>query len=120
MPRKVEFYRAEGDNPVVKELLALRRKNVDLAAEVVGDLQDLERFGLALPATRLHKVRGTRHLWALRTVFAGNIARSIFFEAGNQRCIVLTLFEKKTDDLPSAALKRAERRMAAWDRTRHR
>jgi phage-related protein len=118
-PREVEFYRAEGDNPVVEELLALRRKNVDLAAEVVADLQDLERFGLALPRTRLHKVRGTKDLWTLRTECAGNIARSIFFEVGNQRCVVLTVLETKTDDLLTAALERAERRMATWDRTSH-
>lgn len=119
MPWEVEFYRAEDENPVVEELLALRRKNVDLAAELVADLQDLERFGLALPRTRLHKVRGTKDLWALRTEYAGNIARSIFFETGNRRCIVLAVFEKKTDDLPRAAIKRAQRRMATWDRTRH-
>jgi len=45
----VEFYRSVGDNPVVEELLSLRRKNVRLAAEIVADLKDLEEFGWLFP-----------------------------------------------------------------------
>jgi phage-related protein len=109
----VEFYRSKDENPVVDELLELRRKDVKLATEVVQDLKDLEEFGLALPKRRLHKVKGTP-LWELRTRWQHRIARSLFFEAGGRLLVVTTIFQKKTQAIPASVLKRAERRMDRW------
>lgn len=71
---EVPFFRARNANPVVEELLALRRRNVRLAAEVILDLKDLEEFGLELPEKRLHKVKGTP-LWELRSKWQHSIVR---------------------------------------------
>ena len=109
----VEFYRSRDENPVVEELLELRRKDVKLATEVVQDLKDLEEFGLALPERRLHKVKGTP-LWELRTRWQHRIARSLFFEAGGRLLVVTTIFQKKTQAIPKSVLKRAEGRMDRW------
>ena len=97
----VEFYRATDSNPVVEELLYLRKKDVKLATEVVQDLKDLEEFGLALPEKRLHKIRGTE-LWELRTRWQHRIARSLFFEAGGRLLVVTTIFQKKSQAIPKA------------------
>jgi hypothetical protein len=72
---EVEFYRSRGQNPVAEELRSLRRKDIELATEVVQDLKDLEEFGLALPEKRLHKVRGTS-LWELRTLWQRSLGHS--------------------------------------------
>jgi phage-related protein len=81
-------------NPVVEELLDLRRKDTKLAAEIVQDLKDLEEFGLALPEKRLHKVKGTE-LWELRTRWQHRIARSLFFEAGGRLLVVTTTVRRR-------------------------
>jgi phage-related protein len=112
----VEFYRSRGQNPVAEELRNLRRKDVELATEVVQDLKDLQEFGLALPEKRLHRIRGT--LWELRTLWQHRIARSLFFEAGGRLLVVTTIFQKKGDAIPAAAKKRALDRMDRWRRER--
>ena len=116
---EVEFYRLRGQNPVAEELLSLRKKDIELATEVVQDLKDLEEFGLALPEKRLHKVRGT-DLWELRTLWQHRIARSLFFEAGGRLLVVTTIFQKKGDEIPPATKKRALDRMARWRKERSR
>ena len=112
---RVQFFRLRRDNPVVEELLALRAKDVKLATEVVQDLKDLEEFGLELPERRLHKIKGT-DLWELRSRWQHRIARSLFFEAGGRLMVVTTIFQKKSDAIPKAALRRAEERMMRWKR----
>lgn len=118
-PWRVEFCRFWNENPVVLELLTLRGKDVKLATEVVQDLKDLEEWGLELPEKRLHKVKGTP-LWELRTRWQHRIARSLFFEAGGRLLVVTTIFQKKTDKLPAAAITRALARMARWQKERGR
>lgn len=113
----VEFYRLRKDNPVVEELLELRDKDVRLATEVVQDLKDLEEFGLGLPERKLHKVKGTS-LWELRSRWQHRIARSLFFEAGGRLLVVTTIFQKKTQAIPKAVIKRAEERMEKWKKGR--
>ena len=76
-------------------------------------------FGLALPAKRLHKVGGT-DLWELHTLWQQRIARSLFFEAGGRLLIVTTIFQKKGNEIPVAARKRALDRMARWRKERSR
>lgn len=115
---EVEFCRFKDANPVVEELLALRRRNMSLATEVVQDLKDLEEFGLELPEKRLHKVTGTP-LWELRSLWQHSIARSLFFEAGARLLVVTHIFQKKSGPLPRAAVDRAFQRMERW-RKEHR
>lgn len=114
---RVEFYRRKGKNPVVEELLELRRKDLRLATEVVQDLKDLEEFGLELPEKRLHKVFGT-DLWELRSRWQNRIARSLFFESGGRLLVVTTVFQKKTGPIPKADLRRAQERMTEWKKGR--
>ncbi|MFA5787180.1 MAG: type II toxin-antitoxin system RelE/ParE family toxin [Actinomycetota bacterium] len=114
---RVEFYRLRGDNPVVEELLKLRRKDLQLATEVVQDFKDLEEYGLALPEKRLHKVKGTG-LWELRSMWGHRIARSLFFEAGGMLMVVTTVFQKKSGPIPDTVVRRAKGRMARWQQER--
>ncbi|MCA1840745.1 MAG: type II toxin-antitoxin system RelE/ParE family toxin [Actinomycetota bacterium] len=94
-------------------MISLRRKNLDLATEVVQDLKDLEQFGLSLPEKRLHKIRGTA-LWELRSAWRHSIARTLFFEEGRRVIVVTHIFQKKTDSIPTTDLKRALERMERW------
>jgi phage-related protein len=110
---RVEFYRATGENPVVEELLDLRRRDLRLAEEVVQDLKDLEAFGLDLPEKRLRKVIGT-DLWEVRSRWQHRIARTLFFHAGRRLLIVATIFQKRTNTIPRPALARALDRAARW------
>lgn len=115
---EVEFCRFKDANPVVEELLFLRRRNMSLATEVVQDLKDLEEFGLELPEKRLHKVKGTP-LWELRSLWQHSIARSLLFQAGGRLLVVTHIFQKKSGPLPKAAMERALQRMERW-RKEHR
>lgn len=114
---RVEFYRLRGDNPVVAELLELRRRDLKLATAIVQDLKDLEEFGLELPEGKLHKITGT-DLWELRSRWQHRIARSVFFEAGGRLIVVAAIFQKKTHGIPEQVLVRAEERMKKWKRGR--
>lgn len=88
-----------------------------MATEVVQDLKDLEEFGLELPERKLHKVKGS-DLWELRSRWQHRIARSLFFEAGGRLLVVTTIFQKKAQAIPKAALKRAQERMQMWKKGR--
>jgi phage-related protein len=114
---EAEFYRSLGQNPVADELRSLRKKDVELATEVVQDLKDLQEFGLALPEKRLHKIRGT-DLWELRTLWQHRIARSLFFEAGGRLLLVTTIFQKKGKRDPGGGDEQALDRMVRWRKER--
>lgn len=90
---------------------------MQLASEVIQDLKDLEEFGLDLPEKRLHKVKGT-DLWELRSLWQHRIARPLLFSGGGQLLVVTTIFQKKIDQLPAAAVKRAIGRMNRWGKER--
>jgi len=110
---EVEFCRFRDSNPVVEELLDLKRRNVRLATEVVLDLKDLEEFGLELPDKRLHKLKGTP-LWELRSMWQHSIARTLFFEHRGRLLVVTHIFQKKSGSIPRTAMRRGLERMELW------
>ena len=113
----VEFCRFVNANSVVEELLEIRRRNLQLATEIVQDLKDLEEFGLALPEKRLHKVFGTP-LWELRSMWQHSIARTLLFEERGRLLVVTHIFQKKTGPVPKTALDRGLKRMESWRKER--
>ena len=93
-------------------------RRVDRELEALdGDLRaHFARIALHLAAHGPHKVRepyvkplGDK-LWEMRLKGRDNIARAIYVAAAGRRLVVLHVFVKKTERIPSAALDTATRR----------
>ncbi len=103
----IEFYR-EGKNQPVKEFLdSLTKKE---RAKVIRNLELLKEFELNAGARYIEPIGGG--LFSLRTVFAGNQIRILFFTIIGNRAVLLSGFKKKTRKIPgreiTTALKRKE------------
>jgi phage-related protein len=77
----------------------------------------LRSSGSTCRRKRFHKIKGT-DLWELRSRWQHRIARSLFFEAGGRLLVVTAIFQKKTEAIPKAPLKRALDRMEKWKKGR--
>lgn len=83
-------------------------------AKALRDLELLEVFGPALTEPQVKHLDGK--LWELRTTFAGNISRIIYFMESHGRIILLNGFVKKTAKTPVGELDKAKRYMEDWKR----
>ena len=93
-------------------------RRVDRELEALdGDMRaHFSRIALHLAAHGPHKVREPYvkplggKLWEMRMKGKDNIARGIYVAASGRRLVVLHVFVKKTEKIPSAALETATRR----------
>ena len=110
-PWKIEFHRDERDRDPVRDFL--RSLPSRLRAKVFHDLQLLEDLGTQLAMPHARPIAGYR-LWELRSQYAGNIVRILYFAASERRLILLHGFIKKSQRTPRSDLEAAERRRAEF------
>lgn len=53
-------------------------------------------------------------LWELRTIFAGDIFRSLYFAWTSRTFVILHVFQKKTQKTPPGEIEAARRRRRDW------
>jgi phage-related protein len=106
----IVYYSDAQDREPVKEfargLAPPQRKRVYWTIDL------LREFGTSLPMPHARHLEDG--LWELRTQSGRSIFRIIYFNWTEQRFVLLTAFQKKTDATPSGELEWAKRRREDW------
>ena len=121
----VEYYVKEnGDIPVCDYLLKVPPK---LKAKILHEIDLLQAHGFNLKEPYVKPITGSPYqgLYELRTKFASNASRILYFAYDGQKFILLHGITKKSEKTPPRDLKRAKRYMEDYkrrcyhDETRH-
>ena len=104
---------ADGRNPTkehLKEVATLLGKKH--LAKALQDIDLLAEHGTALKWPKTDSLQDGIH--ELRTQFAGNISRVLFFYVHQKRIVLLNGFIKKTQKTPSAEMVKARKYRDDW------
>ena len=111
IPYKITYYETvRGDQPVALFIDELYKKTQAKIHRYIDDLLAVNGPNLIRPYADI--VRGK--IRELRVRFSTNTVRILYFFLLNHEIILLHGFLKKTDDIPSAEIEAAERRMSDW------
>ena len=106
---KVVFYRSQAGNEPVREwLLSLNRAD----RKTIGQDVKTAQYGWPLGMPLIRKLEP--RVWEVRSHISGGIARVIFTVDGGVM-VLLHGFVKKSQKMPAADLKTAQRRLAKLD-----
>lgn len=96
----------------------LNNSQPKLAAKIIRNIMLLDEFGLSLPDEYIHRIWESKEkLWALRIKFAGRNERILFFVVG-EKFLLTNCFSKKTGRIPSAEIRRAEKILQEYLKSR--
>ncbi len=109
MDVEIEFFKNGRDKPVEKFLDSLPVKE---RAKVLRNIGLLKKFGLDAGARFVEPIGSG--LFSLRTVFAGNQARILFFTVKKNKAILLHGFKKKSRAIPRREIVIAMRRKSEY------
>lgn len=108
----IELYSTqEGEEPVSDFLDSLPPK---LGGKTIRTIELLEKFGISLREPHVKHIEDD--LWELRTKFASNITRILYFMTAGDKFVLLHGFIKKTDKLSLNEKKTAMQRMEDYRR----
>lgn len=100
----IEYVKENGEVPIDKYLDSLPEKH---EAKLMRSIQILEEFG---PGVGMPHVRHLENdVYELRTIFASNIFRTLFFHYKHGKLILLHGFTKKQQKTPRKEIERAKR-----------
>lgn len=111
--RAILFEDARGERPVELFLNRLPKRD---RGKVVRNIALLEEMGYRLPFSYCKKLVGTE-LWELKTKYRTNEHRILFFYHGKNP-ILVSGFQKKTEDTPHGEIRVGEERMGEWKKRR--
>ena len=109
------FTTASGRCPVQETLDDLPDKTVQKIVWVLRVVRDLER----VPANYFKKLVNTNDIWEVRVDVGHDAFRLMGFFEGREFLVLTSLFQKKTQQTPSAEIRLAEERRADYLRRRH-
>ena len=111
--KEIRFYStAAGRCPVQEGLDELPDKAAQKVAWVLRVVRDLDR----VPANYFKKLVNTDDIWEVRVDVGHNAFRLLGFFDGREFLVLTSLFQKKTQQTPSAEIRLAEERKADYVR----
>lgn len=105
----VFYEKGRGQKPVARFLRDLSKQARSKCARYIVML---EKYGYSLPSSYLEKVRD--EIWALRPEYNNCEYRIFFFDAGNNRFIIVHIIMKNTRRIPPDDIATAESRRLDW------
>jgi len=97
----------------------LNHHNPKIATKIIRNIILLDEFGLNLTVDYIHRIRASKEkLWELRTKFSNNAERTLFFSVHEGKFLLTNCFRKDTDDVPKNEIRKAERILKEYLKSR--
>ncbi len=107
----IDYYTENNITPVYEFIM---KQNPKVKAKMLRDIDLLEKHGFHLGYPYITRISGTDELWELRTRFASNNYRTLFFHYKEGAFVLLHAFSKKAGRIPLKEIKIAQKRLEKY------
>ncbi len=87
------------------------------AAKLLAVINNIEEYGLAIAARQKWIKKLESNLYEIRSKYASNIQRAIYFHWENNKYVITHGFTKKTQKTPKREIKKGMRRRNIYERS---